>query len=586
MRLGIDLGTTFSCVSILDQQHWPSLVVDASGSPLVASVLWFDGSEAWVGRAAYDREREKPGGFVDYVKRDMGKPAEIPPHLYDTPDAPETAPYRFGGFPYGVVGMQALMLRALKRHALRHAARTGQLPDGWTEDHIVPDVVITVPAYFKDIEREQTRQAGELAGMRVIGIINEPTAAALAYRPNASRRRLMVFDLGGGTFDVTILDLLPDGTSKVLASDGNPRLGGKDFDQPLEDHLRAVCFLNHGDAVPPAYDVLLRRKATEAKIRLSEASATTVDVSLPSGEQVVVNVERTRPPSANPYDLANTTFYFEGRAQNLLTSVRAICERTRRSVLVATPDGSERELLWGDLDEVVMVGGSCRMPMVAELLETLTGKAVQRHPEGFDFDTAVALGAGRYAERPDLVQDVMWGTLGVKLRRRVEGMTLDFVQPLIRKNTALPVRVERTFRAGHNAVLELYIGESDNPDECAMRGRLELGNPEGEVTVEVAVDRDGRTTANVHFPGVEGTSPVTKQLVIRNDLFAPHLANLATRVRSVRFHDNEAAPEDALADYAHGAPSAASTRPPESKPPLEWPIGPVSPPYGLASGEA
>jgi len=536
----MDLGTTFSCVSLLDERGWPSLALDAENSPLVPSVLWFDGHEAWVGMAAYRREEEKPGGFVDYIKRDMGKPAEIPPHLYDAPDAPDTAPYRYDGYAFGPVGMQALLLRALKRHALRHAARTGQLPESWSEEHVVPDAVITVPAYFKDIEREQTRQAGEIAGLRVVGILNEPTAAALAYRPNASgRRRLVVFDLGGGTFDVTILDLMPDGSSKVLASDGNPRLGGKDFDQPLEDHLRAVCFLNRGEAVPPAYEVRLRREATSAKIRLSTRDETEIVVTRPDGEAVRVSVMRRRPDDVNPYDFSSNTFYFESRAQNLLTSVRAICERTRRSVRLPTPDGSEREMLWADVDEVVMVGGSCRMPMIPDLLATLTGKHVQRHPpEGFDFDTAVAVGAGRYAERPDLVEDVMWGTLGVKLRKRMEGMDLDFVRPLIRKNAPLPTRSEQRFKAGANAVLELYVGESDNPDDCILLGRLELGNPEGEVTVVVAVDPHGRTTAHVHFVSSPSGEPVTRQLIIRNDLFAPHLAELAARVRRVRLHDS------------------------------------------------
>jgi molecular chaperone DnaK len=536
MRIGIDLGTTFCCVAALDTRGWPVLVPNECDEVTTPSVFWFDGHEAWIGHCAYVREAERPGFLVDYVKRDMGRPAEIPAHLYDHADAPATAPYAYGGFAFGVVGMQALLLRKLKRDALRYFQREGMLPADLDEPQVRLDAVITVPAYFKDVEREQTRQAGECAGLRVIGIINEPTAAALAYRlVRSGTRRIVVFDLGGGTFDVTVLELRADGASHVLASDGNPQLGGKDWDDLIVRHLRDVFFERAGKETPREKLVELYQKTVEGKKGLSVQEAVQVEMVAHDGTPLSTELFRRLPEGVHPYE-AGDGFYFERRAMNLLSLITAICERTRKSVRIKRPDGSEREMEWDDVDDVVMVGGSCRMPMIPKLLETLTGKEIRRHPEGFDFDTAVAIGAASYAQRRDLVHDVASGSFGLKLRRREDGVTYDFVQHLVRKNTPLPVGIEREYRAGANAVLQLYQGESENPEECVLRGRLELNNPEGLATVALNMDRDGRLTAAVSLPGTPGEAPVQRTIEIKNELYDAQQAALCERVQAVTIH--------------------------------------------------
>ena len=538
LRIGIDLGTTFSCVAALDARHRPVVVPSATGAPTTPSVVWFDGHHAVVGEAAYEREAEQPGFLVAFAKRDAGRPAEIPPELYDRRDKPETAPYHRAGFNWGVVGVQALLLRQLRADALTHFRQTGQLAQGADDDDTHLGAVVTVPAYFGDVEREQTRRAAEVAGLHVLGIINEPTAAALAYRlVEHGSKRVFVFDLGGGTFDVTLIDLRADGRAEVLASEGNPRLGGKDWDDLITRHLADALALATGHVVEDDDRVALGRLATAAKIALSDQNSVTVEVPYDGGAHPVT-LHRAPPPGYNPiFDLDDDAFYLETKSTDLLTQIRSICQRALDAAKLTDAGGTQA---WAFVDRVILVGGSCRMPMIPALLETMSGhKHAAQRPDGFSLDTAVATGAALYALRPDSVRDVAPGTYGIKLKKRKEDRYV--VHPLIHKNAALPVTVEQEFHAGANARLELYLGDSTVVSDCVWRGGLELGNPEGPVRVVLHMGAEGTLSVGCDLP--DGTR---RTVAIRNGFFDAETADLAERVRAVTLEPG--APDQAETD--------------------------------------
>ncbi len=525
LRIGIDLGTTFSCVAALDGRGQPAVVPNALGEPTTPSVLWFDGHEAVVGWCAYDREAEQPGQLITFAKRNTGKPAAIPPDLHDRNDKPETAPYVRAGYNWGVVGVQALLLRRLRADALAHFRRAGQIAEDAPDDEVRLAAVVTVPAYFRDVEREQTRQAGEAAGLHVLGVINEPTAAALAYRlVTHGTKRVFVFDLGGGTFDVTIIELTADGTAEVLASEGNMTLGGNEWDEIILRQLRSEYARATGAEPPESLAVELRRLATAAKIALSTQEQVTVAIPLPDGGSLDVVLHRAPPPDYDPFSL-DDTFYFETKATNLLTQIRAICESAfEASGLTA----STRNLPWTAIDEIVMVGGSCRMPMIPALLEAMAGGRhhVRRQTQGFDFDTAVAIGAALYAHHPEDVLDVSPATYGIKLFSVRDDRYI--VHPLIHKNARLPVTVEQEFAAGANAVLELYQGESPVVALCVLRGSLALDNPEGTVRVILHMDAEGALSVRCVLPDGD-----VRTVAIRSDYFGDVPTELAAKVRAV-----------------------------------------------------
>ncbi len=526
-RIGIDLGTTFSCVAALDERGHPVIVTNELGQQTTPSVLWFDGYEAVVGQEAYAREIEQPGFLAAFMKRNTGKPARIPPELYDRSDAPETAPYARAGYDWGVEGMQALLLRQLRTDALAHFRRTGRLREDIGDDEVRLSAVVTVPAYFRDIEREQTRRAAEAAGLHLLGIINEPTAAALAYRlVSHGKKSVFVFDLGGGTFDVTLIDLHADGRADVLASEGNPRLGGKDWDDLIYRYFHEEIILESGEEPDKAAELELHLLATQAKIALSRAECVEVQLPLPGGRMHSAVLYRAPAPGYNPvFDVEDDRFYFETKSTDLLTQIRSICKMALDAAGVTTAGGVQP---WAFIDEVVMVGGSCRMPMIPALLEEMSGgrHRIERHPRGFDFDTAVATGAALYALQPERVRDVSPGTYGIKLKSRKDDRYV--VHPLIHKNARLPVTVEREFEAGANAVLELYQGESAVVAECVRRGRLELGNPEGIVRVILHMDAEGTLSVACVLPNRE-----RRTVAIRNEFFDERTAELAGRVRAV-----------------------------------------------------
>ncbi len=533
MHIGIDLGTTYSCCAYIDEHGRPIVIPTAEGDLTTPSVIWFDGTSAEVGRRANARKMVPPALHIyEFVKRDIGKPVEIPPHLYeeDDPDIPIAAPYEIGGFRYGAAGMSAIILRKLKRDAIRWLKRQKKIDSEIDERQLELDAVITVPAYFGDKERQETKLAGYAAGLNVIGIINEPTAAALSYgmmsHPNA---RIMVFDLGGGTFDVTILEMA-ENDAIVLGSRGHSALGGRDWDRLIETFIYDAVQARTGRPLPESAGFDVQQRALEAKYALSEADETTVFLNA-GGTDVDIRLFRERPEDiADTLDMsedrASHEFYFEERSLDLLMQCRVLCEAALRGVDIAQPWGGTRKMDWSDLDEIILAGGSCRMPMVGRMLERISGRKVRRQSNGFDYDTAIAIGAALYGRHRHRVRDVVSHSIGVKVIQEKRML----IEQLLHKDSPLPAHAEKVYRAGPRAVLFVYEGESTSPDEAVLRGRLELENGEGNVTVSMTMDVNGVLAVSADYP------PAGKQLVeLRNELFAlgPRVVPLREKVQSL-----------------------------------------------------
>ncbi len=528
--IGIDLGTTFSAVSYVDAHGQPLIIPSSSSAQVTPSIVSFNGREAWVGEKASARKLTTPHDIYEFVKRDIGKPVDSTRALYDGASGAvrDVAPYEIGGYKYGAAGLSGIILRALKIQALRHFRAIGATTET-VDTKVNLAAVITVPAYFGEKERQETRLAGYAAGLDVIGILNEPTAAALAF--GLMRREdqtILVFDLGGGTFDVTVLQM-SGGEARVLATRGDNALGGRDFDELLQRHLLEQARVRTTVEVDESRGFEIQRLATEAKHALSEADSHTVSFTH-AGRDVDILVRR-RPPAGLSYDsdilgaFSSDSFYFEERSGSLLQHCRALCESVLDGVTIDTPLG-QRPLRWDDVGEVVLAGGSCKMPMVADMLERLTGRHIRRHIDGFSYDTAIAVGAALYGTHRERVRDVLSHGLGVKLVRNGR----EYVDFVLKKDSAIPQSVSRTYRAAERAILEVWEGESEEPDECTRRGILELDNAAGVVTICLRVDADGCLRVAANYPPVG-----SKEMEIRNDLFdfRGRAAELARRIQSL-----------------------------------------------------
>ncbi|MGI8547226.1 MAG: Hsp70 family protein [Gemmatimonadaceae bacterium] len=520
MRVGIDLGTTFSCIAYVDARGQPRVIPSETGADTTPSVIAFDGRRACVGQSAVMMKSSAPTLVREFIKRDMGKPVEasdLDPLLAEASDGlpAETAPHEFGGFKYGAAGMSAIILRKLKRDALRFFVREGLVPADLKESDFELEAVITVPVYFHERERRETRLAGYAAGLKVIGIINEPTAAALMYGLLVpERQRVMVFDLGGGTFDVTVLQIEGENAT-VLTSDGANTLGGKDWDYVIDQYLRDLFARTTGTDYPENERMAfqMRSHAIAAKLALTDAESTTVNVEA-NGKRITPTLFRSAPADAMfedaMFDDDPAPFYFEWAATDLVLRARQICEQMIRSVMLPTPGGGERPMTWRDIDEIVLTGGSSRMPMIPEMLRKLTGKSVRRATDGFSFDTAVALGAALYSNKHQRVHDVLSHSIGVEIERNGRR----YVDPLILKDTPLPSSGTRQYTGRKGAVLRLFEGESSAPDECRDLGSVELDTDNSNVDVHFNADVDGVLSITAYYPPNR-----QKTLRLQHDLF-------------------------------------------------------------------
>lgn len=475
MIIGIDLGTTNSLVAAWDGEQ-ARILPNALGNFLTPSVVGLDDQGQLVaGDIARERLNTHPHLTASLFKRYMGSARET----------------QLGGRAYRAEELSAMLLRSLKADAERALGAP------------VEEAVISVPAYFSDAQRKATRIAGELAGLKIEKLINEPTAAALAYGlQQRDEATFLVFDLGGGTFDVSILELF-EGVMEVRASAGDNFLGGEDFDDRLVQHFIAnVGAADLPDTFQPALAQRLRREAQRVRHALGQA---------PSARFSLREQAREWSLELTQADLADIS-------RPLLDRLRAPIERALRDARIKA----------ADLDEILLVGGTTRMPLVRKLVAGLFGRipAMQLNP-----DEVVAQGAAiqaalkaRHASLEEVVlTDVCPYTLGVETSvRQGDGYQDGHYLPIIERNTVVPVSRSRTVSTlmdYQKAVkLGIYQGESRLVKNNIYLGELEIPVPPrkaGEVDVEVrfTYDNNGLLEAQVHLP-INGE---TRRLVIENN---------------------------------------------------------------------
>jgi molecular chaperone DnaK len=467
--LGIDLGTTNSAFAVMEGGD-PEIIVNSEGERTTPSVVAFDDGERLVGKPAKNQAVKNPEQTVQSIKRHMGE---------------EDYSVELDGEAYTPEQVSAMILQKIKRDA---------------EEYLGDEIeraVITVPAYFSDRQRQATKDAGEIAGFEVERIVNEPTAAAMAYGlDDESDQTVLVYDLGGGTFDVSILDL-GGGVYEVKATNGDNDLGGDDWDEAIIDYLADEFEAEHGIDLRDDRQALQRLEdaAEEAKIELSSRKETTITLPF---------IATT---DSGPLDLEEklTRAKFESLTSDL---IERTVEPTEQALADAEYDKS-------DIDEVILVGGSTRMPQVQAQVEEMTG---QEPKKNVNPDEAVALGAaiqgGVLGDDVDdiVLLDVTPLSLGIEVKGGL-------FERLIDKNTTIPTDESKIFTtAADNQTsvnVRVFQGEREIAEENELLGEFQLtgippapaGTP--QIEVEFSIDQNGIVSVEAEDKGSGNAESIT-----------------------------------------------------------------------------
>ena len=476
--IGIDLGTTNSCVSILSGKD-PQVIENSEGARTTPSVVAFTGDEKLIGVPAKRQQVTNAQNTIYAAKRLIGR-------KYDSKEVKQdakTLPYKIvkskagdawveaDGKEYSPSQISAFVLQKMKETAEKY---TGESVD---------KAVITVPAYFNDAQRQATKDAGKIAGLEVLRIVNEPTAAALAYGLDKKQKgTIVVYDLGGGTFDVSVLEL-GDGVFEVLSTNGDTALGGEDFDAVLTQHI--IDEFKKSDGIDLSKDNLalqrVRESAEKAKIELSSTAQT--DISLP-----FITADASGPKHLN---LKITRAKFESLVDDLITRSIKPCEQAIKDAGISK----------SDITDVILVGGQTRMPKVIETVKEFFGREPNR---GVNPDEVVAMGAAIQAGvlsgdvKDVLLLDVTPLSLGIET---LGGVTTK----LIEKNTTIPTKKSQVFSTAEDnqsaVTIKVLQGEREMANDNKQLGVFNLEGiapaPKGMPQIEVTFDIDANGIVNV-----------------------------------------------------------------------------------------
>ncbi|CAI0454281.1 unnamed protein product [Linum tenue] len=528
--IGIDLGTTFSCVAVARKGRAVEIIANDQGNRTTPSYVAFSpaaaGSERLIGEAAKNQATLNPRGTIFDVKRLIGK-------KFDDPEVQRDLKY----LPYPVVErdgkpcvqvevngeMKTFTPEEISAMVLGRMKETAELYLGKQ----VTNAVVTVPAYFNDSQRRATKDAGVIAGLNVLRIINEPTAGALAYGVNQdpnTKRNIVVYDLGGGTFDVSVLEI-EDGIFQVLATGGDTHLGGGDFDQRVVDYFIDVIKKRYDKDVSEEPKALgkLRRECERAKRVLSSQMQTRVEV-----DSLIQGIDFSEPLTRAKFEELNSDLF----------------ERTMEVVNSTLKDAKVENK--EQIDEIVLVGGSTRIPKVREMLKKMfDGKEPSR---GINPDEAVAygaaiLGANLTTDRPGAILfDVTPLSLGI-------GTLGDLMSVVVPRNTPIPTKKSRgryvTISDQQTSqVFRVYQGERSLTNDCLLLGRFMLTGitpaPRGDVRMEVTfeVDADGILTVTAK----EEATGNSKSLAIDNykrNLSSREIERMIREAREMADHDKK-----------------------------------------------
>jgi molecular chaperone DnaK len=478
--VGIDLGTTNSEVAIVrdGQPH----VIEEDGDPILPSFVGLsEDGRLLVGKAARNQYVLAPERTIKSIKRKMGQDVKV----------------KLGDQEYTPQEISAMILRALKDRAERQLGTP------------VTKAVITVPAYFNDAQRQATREAGELAGLEVVRILNEPTAASLTYDPSHQQlRRMLVYDLGGGTFDVSVVQS-QEGVIEVLSSHGDTQLGGDDFDQLLFQHLCTKFYQQHG--VDLAANLIskarLLRAAEEAKKQLSYHPFVRIEeefIAEKDGQALHLNMEVSR--------------------EEYEALIRPLLDRTMDCVQRAL---SDCQMTGSSINKVVLVGGSTRTPLVTQLLEERLSQPAHQEVNP---DLCVALGAAVQAgliagiDVGAVLVDITPHSLGIKCLDYMHGFDFPFrFAPIIRRNTPLPASRSEAFSTVYDrqdkVEIDIYQGESDDVRQNYQVGKFMIEGlapvPAGnQIVVQLDLNLDGILKVSAR----ERATGLQKQITIENAL--------------------------------------------------------------------